>query len=100
MVLCYRAAGCRPRLSQDRKSRMTRRSLTAALATAALTALSLVGTAHAAVGDLPVLAEGPPSGVTADWFDDHSVIGDNHLSWSSEGGDQIYTNSSGVSSQS
>ena len=34
---------------------------------------------------------GAPTGIDASWYDDHSVIGDGHLSWSSEGGD-IYTN--------
>src|SRR5215218_9889832 len=98
MVLCYRAAGCRPRLSQDRKSRMTRRSLTAALATAALTALLLAGTAHAAIGDLPRLTEGAPANTERFWFDDHSVIGDNHLSWSPAGG-ELYYNDAGQASQ-
>src|SRR5215218_1096545 len=98
MVLCYRAAGCRPRLSQDRKSRMTRRSLTAALATAALTALLLAGTTHAAIGDLPRLTEGAPANTERFWFDDHSVIGDNHLSWSPAGG-ELYYNDAGQASQ-
>ena len=78
---------------------MTRRPVIVALLTI-VASLAAVGAAHAAVGDLPQLSEGAPTGVAASWFDDHSVIGDDHLSWSSEGGDAVYTNTAGQSSQS
>jgi hypothetical protein len=78
---------------------MSRRPLIVALLALAA-ALSVAGTAHAAVGDLPRLTEGAPTGIAADWYDDHSVIGDNHLSWSPEGGVPVYTNTAGQSSQS
>ncbi len=70
---------------------MSRRPLIAFFAVV-VSVLSVAGTAHAAVGDLPRLTEGAPAGIDASWYDDHSVIGDDHLSWSSEGGDQIYNN--------
>jgi hypothetical protein len=78
---------------------MSRRPLIAVLLAAA-SLLSVAGTAHAAVGDLPRLTEGAPTGIDASWYDDHSVIGDDHLSWSPEGGSPIYTNTSGQGSQS
>ena len=52
-------------------------------------------------GNLPRLTQGAPTGIDASWYDDHSVIGDGHLSWSSEGGTDIHTNPvTGQSSQS
>jgi hypothetical protein len=79
---------------------MSRRPLIAVLVLSVVSALSAAGTAHAAVGDLPRLTEGPPAGIDASWYDDHSVIGDNHLSWSPEGGSPIYANTDGQASQS
>jgi len=78
---------------------MQRRPLIVVLV-ALVAVLSVAGTAHAAVGDLPRLTEASPAGIDASWFDDHSVIGDNHLSWSPEGGSPVYTNTDGQGSQS
>ena len=78
---------------------MSRRPLIVALL-AVVSTLSVAGTAHAAVGDLPRLTEGAPTGIAADWYDDHSVIGDDHLSWSPEGGSPLYVNTAGQTSQS
>jgi hypothetical protein len=78
---------------------MQRRPLVVVLL-ALVSALSIAGTAHAAVGDLPRLGEGAPTGIDASWYDDHSVIGDDHLSWSPEGGSPVYTNTGGQGSQS
>ena len=77
---------------------MQRRPLTVALL-ALVAAFALAGNAHAAVGDLPRLTEGAPTGIDASWYDDHSVIGDNHLSWSPEGGSPVYTNTARQGSQ-
>ena len=77
---------------------MPRRPLIVVLLALA-SALSVAGTAHAAVGDLPSLTEGAPTGIDASWFDDHSVIGDGHLSWSSEGGDDVHVNTQGQASR-
>ncbi len=41
-----------------------------------------------------------PTGIDASWFDDHSVIGDDHLSWSDQGAPPYYSNDSGQASQS
>jgi hypothetical protein len=78
---------------------MQRRPLIVVLL-ALVAVLSVAGTAHAAVGDLPRLTEGAPTGIDASWYDDHSVIGDGHLSWSSEGGDDVHVNTQGQASQS
>jgi hypothetical protein len=78
---------------------MPRRLLLAAVL-AALALAALATSASAASGDLPRLTAGPPSGVTADWYDDHSVIGDDHLSWSTQGGDHPYVNTGGQQSES
>jgi hypothetical protein len=75
---------------------MTRRSLTVALLTAVASA-AFTSSALAA-GELPRLTGNLPTGAASDWFDDHSVSGDDHLSWSPAGG-EIYYNSSGQASQ-
>jgi hypothetical protein len=76
---------------------MSRRVLTAVLALAVVTALAATGTARAA-GELPRLGTYPPGATERFWFDDHSVIGDDHLSWSDQGGPN-YTNDAGQTSQ-
>jgi hypothetical protein len=75
---------------------MNRRSLTAGLL-ATLAAL-LASPALAAPGDLPTLSGNGATSAVPDWYDDHSVSGDNHLSWSPAGG-EIYANSQGQESQ-
>ena len=74
---------------------MQRRPLIVVLVLVVVSVLSVAGTAHAAVGDLPRLTEASPAGIDASWYDDHSVIGDGHLSWSSEGGDDVHVNTAG-----
>jgi hypothetical protein len=76
---------------------MSRRSLLAVLVLAAGAAAAASGTARAA-GELPRLGAFAPAATERFWYDDHSVIGDNHLSWSDQGGPD-YTNSSGQTSQ-
>jgi hypothetical protein len=76
---------------------MTRRTLTAVLL-AAVASVAFASPALAAPGDLPRLTGVPPAGSASDWFDDHSVSGDRHLSWSPAAG-AIYTNDSGQPSQ-
>jgi hypothetical protein len=76
---------------------MARRSLTAVLALAVVAALAAAGTARAA-GELPRLVAYPPGATERFWFDDHSAIGDDHLSWSDQGGPD-YTNDQGQTSQ-
>lgn len=75
---------------------MPRRPIVAALALI-ISMLAVAGTAHAQT-QLPRLAGQPPAGAASDWFDDHSVSGDNHLSWSPAGG-ATYTNVHGASSE-
>jgi hypothetical protein len=51
-----------------------------ALATA-LFSLTLPAAAHAAAGDAPDLVQGSPYGIAGDFFDDHSIAGDDHRAW-------------------
>ena len=79
---------------------MPRRPVTAALL-AALAAAVLASPALAVPGDLPRITEGPPANTERFFFDDHSVIGDDHLSWTSAGGAPTYISSiDGAGSQS
>ena len=77
---------------------MSRRPLIAVLVLAVVSVLSAAGTAHAAPGDLPVLSGNSAATAAPDWYDDHSLGGDNHLSWSPAGG-EVYTNDFGQQSQ-
>jgi hypothetical protein len=77
---------------------MSRRPLIAVLVLAVVSVLSAAGTAHAAPGDLPVLSGNSAATAAPDWYDDHSLGGDNHLSWSPAGG-EVYTNTFGQQSQ-
>ena len=70
----------------------------AVLVLAVVSVLSIAGTAHAAPGDLPVLSGNSAATAAPDWYDDHSLGGDNHLSWSPAGG-EVYTNDFGQQSQ-
>jgi hypothetical protein len=76
---------------------MTRRPLIAVLL-ATVAAAAFASPALAAPGDLPTLSGNSPNPVP-DWFDDHSVGGDNHLSWSGAGSQPLYVNSAGQASQ-
>jgi hypothetical protein len=76
---------------------MSRRPVLIALL-AALTAAAVAAPASADPGDLPRLTGVQPLDVRPDWFDDHSVSGDNHLSWSPAAGD-IYVNRDNQASQ-
>jgi hypothetical protein len=76
---------------------MSRRSGTAVLALAVLAASAGAGSARAA-GELPRLVASPPGATERFWFDHHPVIGDDHLSWSDQGGPD-YTNDAGQTSQ-
>ena len=77
---------------------MLRRSFTASIVVAAASLVCAASAAHAAPGDLPRLTGVAPTGAAADWYDDHSVSGDNHLSWSPAAG-EIYVNVRGEASQ-
>ena len=77
---------------------MSRRPLIAVLVLSVVSVLSIAGTAHAAPGDLPVLSGNSAATAAPDWYDDHSLGGDNHLSWSPAGG-EVYTNDFGQQSQ-
>ena len=76
---------------------MSARLITASLLAAIAAALAATP-ASAAPGDLPRLTGAPASDIVPDWFDDHSVSSDNHLSWSPMAG-EVYVNSSGQTSQ-
>jgi hypothetical protein len=71
--------------------------LTALLATAASAAFS--ASALAASGDVPRLSVATPQNVIRDWYDDHSLAGDGHLSWSDQGDGTPFINTSGIASQ-
>jgi hypothetical protein len=78
---------------------MLPRALTAALLAAITSLASLAIAAPSfAADELPRLTGNPAAGVVPDWFDDHSVSSDDHLSWSPQSG-EIYTNNDLESSQ-
>jgi len=46
---------------------------------------AIVPSAIAAPGDLPRIVQGAPTGIAMNYWDDHSVAGDNHLGWDHDG---------------
>jgi hypothetical protein len=66
---------------------------------AASAAAAVAGPASAAPGDLPRLTAATPQNVIRDWYDDHSLAGDGHLSWSDQGVGTPFVNTSGIASQ-
>jgi hypothetical protein len=76
---------------------MPRRPLIVVLLLSVVSVLSVAGTAHAA-GELPRITGVAPTTAVTDWFDDHSVGGDDHLSWSPAAG-VVYINDKGQVSE-
>jgi hypothetical protein len=58
-----------------------------AVAASLCASAALAPAALAAQGDLPKLQQGAPTGITAGYFDDHSIGGDDHMGWGHEGSD-------------
>jgi hypothetical protein len=77
---------------------MPRRLLVSSLL-ATIAAAVAAAPASAAPGDLPRLTAATPQNVIRDWYDDHSVSGDGHLSWSDQGAGTPFINTSGIASQ-
>jgi hypothetical protein len=75
------------------------RRLILAVALAAIAAAAVTASALAAPGELPRLTAATPQSVIRDWYDDHSVSGDGHLSWSNQGDGTLFMNTSGIASQ-